>query len=240
MLDEILKIYRSSSFDFRRYAYADDPLKDRFPEWVPYYRLKHSIARAIQPRSILEVGVRYGYSAFSFLDACPEAHYLGIDNNSEGFGGSRGSIYWAKEQARSFHADFLIADSQRMMQFPGGEYDLIHIDGQQDGLGTYHNLYLALHQADFILLDGFFWFRENFQSACKFLRDHRKQIEYFGSIPGYAGELLIRVAPAYRRLCRLVREAPEARTARRFDPLTTRIISGRLRRVRRLSQHRRP
>lgn len=211
MLDRILSFYRSSSFDFRQYACPDDPLQDRFLDWVPYYRLKQAIARAIQPRSILEIGVRYGYSAFSFLDACPRAHYVGIDNNSEGFGGSRGSVYWAKERARLFHADFLIADSQEMSRFPGGEYDLIHIDGQQDGLGTYHDLYLALHQADFILVDGFFWSEENFQSACRFLRDHRGHIEYFGSIPGYAGELLIRVAQPFRRLCQLEREAPEKR-----------------------------
>jgi hypothetical protein len=92
---KIIQISKTTTYDFRIYANPNDELSHLFPEWVDYYKLKYSIAQAIQPKSILEIGVRYGYSARSFLEACPMAHYLGIDNDSDSFGGSKGAINWA-------------------------------------------------------------------------------------------------------------------------------------------------
>jgi SAM-dependent methyltransferase len=181
-----------SPYDFRRSACPADPLQHLFSEWVPYYRLKWAIARALQPATILEIGVRFGYSALAFLDACPSASYFGIDADCEAYGGSRGAINWAKERARGSKAEFLIADSQKMSSFPGGSYDLIHIDGQQDGKGTLHDLDLALGQGRYILVDGYFWTRENFLAASEFVYRYRDLIEYCVVIPGYAGELLIK------------------------------------------------
>ena len=152
MLDRIMEITRASDYDFRDTAYPDDPLKDRFEEWVPYYRLKWAIARALQPRRILEVGVRYGYSALAFLNACPSAHYIGIDVDGDTFGGQSGAIKHARQATRGFQAEFLVADSQLMYQFPGGVYDLIHLDGQQDEVGWHHDLKLALNRARCILM----------------------------------------------------------------------------------------
>ena len=181
-----------STYDFRDNACPADPLRHLFSEWVPYYRLKWSIARTLQPATILEIGVRFGYSALAFLDACPSASYFGIDADCETYGGSRGAIHWAKERTQRSKAAFLIADSQKMSSFPGGSYDLIHIDGQQDGKGTLHDLELALRQGQYILVDGYFWTRENFLAASEFVYRYRDLIEYCVVIPGYAGELLIK------------------------------------------------
>jgi len=192
-VEGILAEAARSTYDFRDNACPADPLRYLFSEWVPYYRLKWAIARALQPARILEVGVRFGYSAFAFLDACSSASYLGIDADCEAYGGYRGAIDWAKEKTRSSKAEFLIADSQKMCSFPGGAYDLIHIDGQQDGNGTLHDLELARKQARHILVDGYFWTRENFLAASEFLYRYRDLIEYCVAIPGYAGELLIKL-----------------------------------------------
>lgn len=48
-------------------------------EWYQNYRNKFRIAQAFKPTTIIEIGVRYGYSAHAFLCACPEARYIGID-----------------------------------------------------------------------------------------------------------------------------------------------------------------
>jgi hypothetical protein len=49
--------------------------------WYRAYAVKYAICRAINPRSILEIGVRYGYSAHAFL--CDgDASYIGIDLDS--------------------------------------------------------------------------------------------------------------------------------------------------------------
>jgi predicted O-methyltransferase YrrM len=193
MIEEILKNAKESTYDFRVTAYPEDPLHHLFEEWVPYYRMKWAIARVLQPSSILEIGVRFGYSAMAFLHAVPSARYVGIDINAESFGGSVGAIEWAQRATAPYQTDFIIADSTKMKRFPGDRFDLIHIDGQQDGVATLHDLVLASSQANYILVDGYFWSRQNFFSASEFLYQYRDAIEYYQVIPGYAGELLIRV-----------------------------------------------
>jgi 2-polyprenyl-3-methyl-5-hydroxy-6-metoxy-1,4-benzoquinol methylase len=154
--------------------------------------MKYAICQTINPRSILEVGVRYGYSAIAFLKAAPDAIYLGIDNDTNSFGGTKGSIRWAKKITGHYKANFLIADTQDMNTFPGDFYDFIHINGQQDGDGTSHDLELALEKGRWILLDGFFWSKENLLSATYFLDKYKNFIEFSLVIPSYAGELLIK------------------------------------------------
>jgi hypothetical protein len=193
MVKEILDGAAQSSYDFRVTAFPGDPLRYLFADWVPYYRMKWAIARVLQPRRILEVGVRFGYSAAAFLNACPDAEYLGIDNDSEEFGGYKGAINWARRITRQSRAEYLLADSQQLSEFPGGHYDLIHVDGQQDGAGSFRDLRKALRQARHILVDGFFWTRQNFLNVSEFLYRYRDRIESCVVVPGYEGELLITV-----------------------------------------------
>lgn len=193
MIDKILNELTSTDFDFRNYANSSDPLKNLFDEWVDYYKLKWTLSKIIQPKSILEIGVRYGYSAIAFLDATPTASYVGIDMDSDIHGGQIGAIDWAKNITSNYQADFLISDTQDMEKFPGSKYDLIHIHGQQDGDSTYRDLEKALLQGKYIVVDGFFWTNENFQSSSAFLRDNKNLIEYYFVIPGHTGELLIKV-----------------------------------------------
>jgi len=200
MLDRIINFFQQTDFDFRKYTNPNDIYSYLFDEWVPYYRMKYSLSKTINPRSILEIGVRYGYSAITFLESSPEATYLGIDNDSDNFGGSEGAIEWAKKITGSHKANFLIADSQQMTSFPGDFYDLIHIDGQQDGDGTIHDLELALEKGRWILLDGYFWSRENMLAATYFLEKYRRFIEFSCIIPSYAGELLIKTTPSARHI----------------------------------------
>lgn len=192
VIEKILSEYRSSTFDFREYAYPGDELAYLFEEWVPYYRMKYAICKVLRPSSILEIGVRYGYSAITFLKAAPNAAYVGIDNDTDTYGGSSGAINWARKLTNGYNAAFIIADSQKMASFPGNRYDLIHIDGQQDGDGTFHDLELALPKARWILVDGYFWSGENMLSATHFLKKYSRFIEYAAVIPGYAGDLLIK------------------------------------------------
>jgi SAM-dependent methyltransferase len=191
MLQDMLHLASAATYDFRVTACPHDPFKHIFAEWVPYYRLKWAIARVLQPRRILEIGVRFGYSAAAFLNACPGATYLGIDNDSDTYGGYKGAIQWARQITSGADADYLIADSQQLTEFPGGAYDLIHIDGQQDGGGSIQDLRKALGRAKYILVDGFFWTRDNFLHVSEFLYRYRDLLESVVIIPGYAGELLI-------------------------------------------------
>lgn len=47
-------------------------------EWYAAYAYKHLVAQALRPTSILEIGIRYGYSAHAFLTAA-NVPYTGVD-----------------------------------------------------------------------------------------------------------------------------------------------------------------
>lgn len=194
MINKILDFYKNTDYDFRKFAFASDPLKNRFNEWVDYYRMKWAISKAINAKSILEIGVRYGYSAHAFLSASPQARYIGVDADESSFGGDVGAVDWAKEalQKENFSIEIIKSNTQQWSRLPDGCYDLVHVDGQQDGDGTYHDLDIAITQSKYILVDGYHWTRQNFLAVNEWLWNNRAAIEYSINIPGYAGDLLIR------------------------------------------------
>src|SRR5262249_30312213 len=106
-----------------------------------------------------------------------------------------GSLGWARDSLSRHRAELVCSDTQKLSALPGGPYDLIHVDGQQDGDGTFHDLALALEKGRFILLDGLFWSRHNLLAATHFLEKYHSLVEYALTIPGYAGELLIKARP---------------------------------------------
>ena len=195
MLEEILHRFATSSWDFRSIACPEDPLADRWPEWVPYYRMKAAIAAALQPSSICEIGVRYGYSAAAFLHGAPAARYLGIDLDAASSDQTPGTFAWARRILPDGQSTFTVGDTQRMSRLPGGVYDLVHVYGQQDGDGTWHDLTLAAAQARWILLDGYFWSRVNMLAASEWLLRNRDVVAWSGMIPDYGGELLVKLRP---------------------------------------------
>lgn len=197
MLDKILKNYEESTYDFREFAYKYDPMAYLFSEWVNYYRMKWAIAKALRPRTILEIGVRYGYSARAFLEAVPDAEFTGIDADIPEFGGQSGAVEWAgQELSGKFNITLIKENSRDLEKLPGKVYDLIHVDGQQDGDGTFNDLDLAVVQGRHILVDGYYWSRANFLSVNEWLWLNKSIVDSVVVIPGYAGECLIKINDA--------------------------------------------
>lgn len=199
MFNDIIQLAKDTKYDFRQSANSKDPLKHLFNEWIDYYRLKWSIAHILKPASILEIGVRFGYSSAAFLNGYPAARYVGIDLDKNSYGGVKGAINWAKKITDTFDTEFIIADTQVMKSFPGDIYDLIHVDGQQDGDGSFHDLELAMKQGRYVLVDGYLWTQQNFMAVNYFLFRYADILDWYGVIPGYAGELLIKVSEDYLR-----------------------------------------
>ncbi len=193
MIERILQFQQESDYDFRTSANPADQPAHLFPDWVPYYRMKAAIARALQPKTILEIGVRCGYSGAALLHGCPTAHYTGIDLDTDGRVGPKGALDWARRILPAGRHELLVADTRSMHRLPGGIYDLIRVDGQQDGDGTYHDLELAICQGRHVLVDGCLWTAHNFRAAGEVLRQHKDLIDYWAVIPGCAGELLIKI-----------------------------------------------
>ncbi len=47
--------------------------------WYRAYQAKARIAAALRPQSVLEIGIRYGYSAHAFLQCPSVVTYIGVD-----------------------------------------------------------------------------------------------------------------------------------------------------------------
>ena len=199
MIEKILEIYRKTDFDFREYSNPSDELSYLFNDWYDKYRMKYVICKVLEPKTILEIGVQYGYSARTFLSAVPNAKYLGIDNEVDLGYGSKNALLWAKKITKNYSAEFIIANTQEMEILPRESFDLIHIDGQQDGDGTFHDLELALISAKWILVDGYFWSKENMLSSTYFLEKYKQFIDYAIIIPSYAGDLLIKTKDSAKK-----------------------------------------
>ena len=87
-----------------------------------YCRVKHDVADHIKPKRILEIGIGWGYSAYSFLSAAPDAYYLGIDIND-----NHRPAYL--NFLSPFNVETVITDSQRLTDLHTKPFDLIHVDG---------------------------------------------------------------------------------------------------------------
>ena len=55
----------------------EDPTatKERIQQYKEYYKIKYELCKKQNPKIIVEIGVRAGYSAWTFLQACPKAKY---------------------------------------------------------------------------------------------------------------------------------------------------------------------
>lgn len=186
---EIIARAPGMPFDIAGILAPDDPLRDRLLEWRPYYRVKAAVAAVLTPRSICEIGVRYGYCATAFLSEAGPCTYLGLDNDSATYGGVRGAITYARALLASWpSARVECVDTQTLDDLPA-DYDLIHVDGQQDEAGSAHDLALAMRRGCWVLVDGYGYSGQVKRAVDSRLRSNGIQSVAF--IDDYAVEVLI-------------------------------------------------
>ncbi len=92
-----------------------------------YYEWYAALAETLQPKSILEVGVRFGYSAIAMLHKCPTAHYYGIDDERIWQGGNK----YAQQVLAPIVKGKLRFSKVNVDKEPipfDGPFDLIHLD----------------------------------------------------------------------------------------------------------------
>lgn len=113
--------------------------------WRTCYETKYALCRLLQPQSLLEISVRAGYSAFSFLTACPHTRYLGIDNNSDTHGGFCGSLDHARRLLEPFAATVRELSSAELAQSWSADaphFDVVHVDADHSEAGCLADLHL--------------------------------------------------------------------------------------------------
>lgn len=191
MIDKILENKPDSIFDvvpkefFTRYDDYDYVHSGNCFEW--YY----AFAKVIQPKSFMEIGVRFG---FSFLPTM-----LGADNLEYALGWdleTYGNNTIANNNINEFYKgntrwEIHHVDSQEKTELPQF-FDLVSIDGCHDYGCKIHDLKLAMNNSRYAILDDYDYHTEVRDSTNKFMRDHVDRIEWGLYLPTFRGSMLIK------------------------------------------------
>lgn len=141
-----------SDFVFNeKIIFPKDPTfsKKQLEVYKKIYAVKYEICKEQNPRFIAEIGVRAGYSAWAFLQACPDAFYLGFDANNGTHGGQGGKdgryFKWAEKILDGFGFTFNLVqlDTQTVNKLGINDVELFHVDGDHTINGVMHDLDLA-------------------------------------------------------------------------------------------------
>jgi predicted O-methyltransferase YrrM len=144
-----------ADFDALDFCQQDDPLVQAIgaERLRDIYRVKYQVARAVRPRSVLEIGVGAGHAAAAFLAACPRARYVGLDLDERSREGVCGSL---ADVAAVLRGRFPLAQvcvhpwdtireetGPRLRRWYGPTFDLAHVDGDRTEEGCLSDLALA-------------------------------------------------------------------------------------------------
>jgi hypothetical protein len=172
----------------------DDDVRKEIESYYKYYWIKYLIALHLQPYSINEIGVRAGYSAISFLTACPEATYHGYDayvNRDGGKDLSFGYKEYAEGLLKTISDKTIIeiVDTQKC-EFIFPDADLCHIDGDHTYNGAMNDLESCKRNCKIkiILVDDYDFISTVKQATDDFIK---KYSLYYKIIHGLRGEAII-------------------------------------------------
>ena len=177
-------------------APGDEQFKAR--RFYDYYRGKFEICRAVAPARIAEIGVRYGYSAFSFLAASPGAEYTGYDVVAGCYGGVKANTFvYVCDLLRRHYPEAqveLIYQDSREMESLGGPFDFVHVDANHREEVCRHDMELALAACcpgGVILVDDYTYIAGVTRAVDRFVLDNASAIERHYSRPSLRGEYII-------------------------------------------------
>lgn len=163
----------------------------RIKEYDSYYKVKYNIAKEMRPLKILEIGVRAGYSAYFFLQACPNAFYHGLDADNGKYGGQGPKSYvpWAEQLLREAGVRFRIdwpVDTQVLLKLPTA--DFYHIDGDHSEVGCRHDIDMCFKSANWgsvLVIDDYKYLKEVRRAIDGWVKDHPNvYVEFRDSLRG--------------------------------------------------------
>jgi len=171
---------------------------ERIEQYKEYYKIKYKICKEQNPKLIVEIGVRAGYSAWTFLQACPDAKYIGFDANNGthgGDGGQDGTFFaWAAQILVGYDFELIEMDTQSTNDLGISDVDFFHVDGDHSVVGVQHDLDIALKALSkdgLIVVDDIIYIESVRVGVSQWLR--RMGVEIAAEfVPSLRGEILIR------------------------------------------------
>lgn len=191
MLDQILENKPKSIHDiipsefFTKYDSYDYVWSGNCFEW--YY----AIAKAIQPKTFMEIGVRFGFSFLPTLMGSEKLEYaLGWDLETYG----NNDI--ARENIGKYYSgnckwEIQHVDSQEMKELPQF-FDLVSIDGCHDYNCKIHDLEMTMRNSRYVILDDYDYHTDVRNSVNQFMRNNVDRIEWSIYFPTFRGSQLIK------------------------------------------------
>lgn len=169
---------------------------ERIADYKAYYKVKHEIVQSVAPSTIVEIGVRAGYSAWAFLSACPDAFYHGFDADNGKHGGQGGPwTWWAEQMLKEHGFNFEIhapVNTQKLDEMPI-KADFYHIDGDHTTSGVKHDMDICLAAAStggVLLIDDYDYIDTVRYGVDEWLSSHDGEVD-FEMIPSFRGEVLV-------------------------------------------------
>ena len=156
-----------------------------------YYEWNYAISKVLQPKSYLEIGVRFGFSFLPTLLGSEKLEYaLGWD--LETYGNNTIAINNLNKYYKgNCKWEILHINSQEQDKLPQF-FDLINIDGCHDRNCKIHDLKLAMNQSKYVILDDYDYIPQVREATDFFLKEYRYRIDWNEYLPTFRGTQLIK------------------------------------------------
>ena len=156
-----------------------------------YYEWNYAIAKVLQPKSFLEIGVRFGFSFLPTLIGSKNLEYA-VGWDLETYGNNQ----IANDNIRTYYKgvcnwEIKHIDSQQINELPQF-FDLINIDGCHDYDCKVHDLKLAMKKCKWVTIDDYDYHSEVRRAVDDFIKEFGENIEEEIYIPTFRGTKLIK------------------------------------------------
>jgi predicted O-methyltransferase YrrM len=145
--------------------YPNDPIFSKLTQVQidRIYYEKFLIASLIQPKVMIEIGVRTGYSAIAFFKAVPDLIYYGFDCSDKKQAGDKKYLEHAKRITKGYNFILKEVDTLTLENLGITDVDLVSIDGNHTYKYVYNDLVLAweaVKSRGFLLLDDISYIKD--------------------------------------------------------------------------------
>jgi hypothetical protein len=156
-----------------------------------YYEIKYAIAKFLQPQSILEIGVRFGYSLATFIMASDAIKtVVGWDNCCYHPMSNEIAADNLKKLPKKFDLQLHAVEAETAPALPGA-FDLVHVDGPHYMPWTLHLLNLCKGKARAIIVDDYFNCPDDADAAKRFCAENPALIRETVVLDSDRGECLL-------------------------------------------------